>query len=278
MSENTPDSVEDFLIQFLGDDPKSPDFIRNKASKLLDQDPRSAEALTGRAWANYELDDYEEAIRDATKAIELCPDAYLPWHIRGASYWQSGKPAKAEPDLSEAIRLSQNVELFLDEAYRYRGGIRCNDNRTVEAIDDLNRCIKIDPDDAWAYVFRGNAFYLDKKYRNAKRDYEFAVGLDEDDPYPAATFAWCLAVCPDDEIRDGVRSLELAKRANDLSDGAYQADLAVAYAESGDFKAAVKAQTQAIKHCEDKSEKKDLLQRLRLFESNQPYREAGGDK
>ena len=272
MSE-TPEEVEDVFLNFLGDDPKSPKQIRTQMTKKIAKDPQSAKAWTARAWANYELNEFDDAIADANKAIKLCPESYLPWHVRGASYWHTGQPKKAEPDLTEAIRLADSVKLFLEKTYRFRGGLRCNDKRAEEAIKDLNQCVKIDPEDSWGYVFRGNAYCLQKKYGKALKDYEKAISLDKDDPYPLSTLAWLLATCPEAKFRNGRRAVQLGERANDLSDDEYLADLAAAYAEVGDFKNAVKTQKRAIKKCQEPEEKPKLEKRLKLFESERPHRD-----
>ena len=263
------EEVEELFLSFLGDDPTPPKQIRAQMNKQISKNPTSGKAWAARAWANYELEDYDAAIADATRAIQLCPDSYLPWHVRGSCHWRTDNPQQAEPDLTEAIRLADGVQLFLEETYRYRGGLRCNDNRLPEAIDDLNQCLKIHPDDSWGYVFRGNALCRQEKYSQAIKDLERAILIDEDDEYPAATLAWLLATCPEKKIRDGKRAVKLAQLANELSDNAYLPELAAAYAEFGDFNNAMKTQRRAIKQCADSEQATVLNERLAMFESGQ---------
>ncbi|QDT40711.1 cellulose synthase subunit BcsC [Gimesia alba] len=273
----TPDEVEDVFLNFLGDDPKSPRQIRTQMTKQIAKDKKSAKAWTARAWAHYELDDFDDAVADATQAIALCPQSYLPWYVRGASYFCTGQTDEAEADLSEAIRLADSVKLFLEDAYRYRGGIRCDDNRTEEAIKDLNKCLKIRPDDSQAFGFRGIAYCRKQNYRKAIQDFEKAISLADDYPFPLSALAWLLATCPDKKICDGARALELAELANDLSGNEHLEDLAAAYAEVGDFKNAVKTQKRAIKQCQDPQEKAKFEKRLKLFESGQPHHALWGE-
>jgi tetratricopeptide (TPR) repeat protein len=277
MEENTADLVEGFLLQHLGDGIISSKSLRTKMNERIKGSPDSAAAYMVRAFANYNLDDFPAAIRDASQVIDFCSDSYLPWHIRGASYWQSQEPEKAEVDLSESIRLSGSVNLWLEDSYRFRGGIRCNAKRAAEAIDDLTRCLDLDPEDSWAFVFRGNAYCISKQYHSALNDYEQAVSIDEDDPYLVSTLSWLLATCPDDAIRDGHRALELAEHANAIGDDGFHDDLAVARAELGDFAGAVKAQELALRQCDDMTERLRLQERLSLFESGEPYRSCDDD-
>ena len=268
---DTADEVEDVFLNFLGDNPKTAKQIRTQMTKKIAKDPESAKAWAARAWANYQLDEFDDAIADATRAIELCPDSYLPWHIRGAAHFCLVHGDQAEADLTEAIRLADSVKLFLEDSYVFRGGIRCDDKRLEEAFEDLNQSIKIDPEHAWAHLFRGNAYCHQQNYSKAIKDFEQAISLSDDEPRALSTLAWLLATCPEEKIRNGQRAVELAELANDLSDNEYLDDLAAAYAELGDFKRAVKTQKRAIKKCHDRETKPKLEKRLKLYEAEQPY-------
>ena len=268
---DTPNDVEDVFLNFLGDNPKTPKQIRTQMTKKLAKDQQSAKAYAARAWAHCELDEYDEAIEDASRAIELCPQAYLPWFIRGTCHWRLDAPVQAEADLSEAIRLADSVRLWLEVMYRSRGGIRCKANRFDEAIDDLNHCVKHDPNDAWGFAFRGNAYCGKQNYRQAFKDYTKALSFDDSDPYVIGLMAWFLATCPEAKFRDGKRALELAQAANELSDDDDLDKLAAAYAELGDSKSAVKAQKRAIKKNTDPEDLPRLRACLKNYESEQPY-------
>lgn len=268
---DTPHEVEDVFLNFLGDDPKSPKQIRTQMTKQLAKDPESAKAYAARAWAHCELDEYDEAISDATKAIELCPEAYLPWYIRGCSHWRIDKNDLAEADFTEAICLVNSVKLWLEEMYRCRGGIRCDAGRYDEAIADLTKCVKFHAENSYGYAFRGNAYCGKKKYAQALKDYEKALSFDKHDSYVLGLLAWFLATCPNEKYRDGKRALKLAKSANQMSDDDDLDKLAAAYAEVGDFKNAVKTQKRAMKKNSDPEDAKRLQACLECYEAEQPY-------
>ncbi|MEE2934470.1 MAG: hypothetical protein VYA84_00565 [Planctomycetota bacterium] len=69
----------------LGYDYTSPKQIRTKIKKELAKDPGSAKGSAASAWAYHDSEESDNAVGDATEAIELCPEAYLPWHVCGTS-------------------------------------------------------------------------------------------------------------------------------------------------------------------------------------------------
>ncbi|MCA9176133.1 MAG: tetratricopeptide repeat protein [Planctomycetales bacterium] len=268
---DTPDQVETLLLSFLGDNPKSPKQVRTAMNKRLEKSPDSAAAWTARAWAHYELEQFEDAISDATRAIELCGEAYLAWHVRGVAHFCLCHLEETDRDLSEAIRLSSGVELFLEEAYLSRGGARCDTGRLEDALKDLRQCLKLAPDHAWAYLYRGNVRCRQRQFKKAIQDFEKAIALDRDDGRPRAHLAWLLATCDDPKVRDGKRALQLAKQANKLSGDEYPGELAAAHAELGKFKDAVKVLQPSLRNCDDATELALRKRCLAKYEAGEPY-------
>jgi tetratricopeptide (TPR) repeat protein len=93
--------------------------------------------------------------------------------------------------------------------------------------------------------------------------------------------AMILASCPDANRRDGAKAVESAAQACALTgwnQPAYLDTLAAAYAEAGDFAAAVKWQSRAIELLPDEAMKADFQSRLALYQAGKPYRQglAGG--
>jgi hypothetical protein len=86
-----------------------------------------------------------------------------------------------------------------------------------------------------------------------------------------------LATCPDERQRDGKRAVVMATKACTISGwkDPYLIDtLAAAYAESGDFEAAIRWQTKALEMLSrDEQAVQAGRQRLELYRENKPYRE-----
>jgi len=91
-------------------------------------------------------------------------------------------------------------------------------------------------------------------------------------------FAWELAVSPTAELRDGAFAVEIMEGVTaERPSPAYIDTLAAAYAEAGRFEDAVREQQRAIEALERDAppETRDVfLERLDLYRSSQPYREA----
>ncbi len=89
----------------------------------------------------------------------------------------------------------------------------------------------------------------------------------------SGNMAWLLATCPADEIRDGQKAVELAKQTCEFTGWKSPSaidTLAAAYAEAGDFAAAMAAEEKAIEIAPDEP---TFKLRAALYENGKPYRE-----
>jgi TPR repeat protein len=136
-----------------------------------------------------------------------------------------------------------------------------------------------------AYVSLGVMY---EKGQGVPRDYAqarklFESGTAQGAPACANCLAWLLATCPDASIRDGQRALSIATRVFQQSPSAANLDtLAAAYAETGDFSNAVRAQEQAIERLktersEDRQEAQQIEAQFRAhlqsYRAKQPWHE-----
>jgi tetratricopeptide (TPR) repeat protein len=127
--------------------------------------------------------------------------------------------------------------------------------------------------------------YLASQYAEGKgvpKDYQKAVELyhkavnQEPNPYAFNDFAWFLGTCPDDSQRNGKEPVRYATKACELTEwkkANFIGTLAAAYAEIGDFDAAVKYQKQAIAFGSDYPDKQVMEKALKLYQQRKPYRE-----
>ena len=121
------------------------------------------------------------------------------------------------------------------------------------------------------------------KGEGVKIDFEEAIryyqkSLDQSYSKTYLYFAWLLATCPEKEHRNGLKAIELAKKAVDLSSKSPQGlgALAAAYAETGQFDLAIEMQNMAISFV-DPDDQEVYLERLQSYEGGHPWRENNSD-
>jgi tetratricopeptide (TPR) repeat protein len=158
---------------------------------------------------------------------------------------RKGQPEEAMVHYEEAIQLQPNYA----DAYYNRGNILFGEGRIDEAMADWEKTLQLRPNDADAYTCLGNAFLRRGLVEEAVSHYEKAIALAPEDPHSRINIAWVLATAPDASIRDGIKAVEFAQQAVQLSGGKdpkFLRTLAAAYAESGRFSEAITTTKQAI--------------------------------
>ena len=175
-------------------------------------------------------------------------------------------------DLSEVIRLDPT-----SNSYTLRGMAWGRNKQYDKSIEDLNEAILLDPTNATAHFFLANAWKANKEYENAFAYYSETIRLNPNLSAAYNMLAWIRATCPDDNLRDGEKAVELALAAcklTDRKDPDMLDTLAAAYAEAADFNKAVECQEEANKLLTDESARSEGLERLHLYTENKPYRDT----
>ncbi|MCP3944897.1 MAG: M48 family metalloprotease [Desulfobacteraceae bacterium] len=97
------------------------------------------------------------------------------------------------------------------------------------AKEILFQQLEVGPENSDLYVFVGDYYYNDKVYDKAVAAYENVIRIDSKNIHALNNLAWLFATCPDEQFRDGARSLELASKAVSLKREAFVLDT---YAEA----------------------------------------------
>ena len=160
----------------------------------------------------------------------------------------------------------------------YRRGIMYLHSGSFDlAIDDFDQVIRLERQFAGAHTGRGYAWLQQGEFEKAISDYSEAVRLDPGDYSALNACAWIWSTCPDHRYRDGKKAVESATRACRLTlwkDADLLDTLAAAYAETGDFEAAAKKQSDAIELLADQNKQADFRARLALYQQKKPYRHS----
>jgi tetratricopeptide (TPR) repeat protein len=241
----------------------------NEAIRL---EPSNSSFFTVRGRVNFEMHHYDAAIADYTEAIRLDPSNVVAYNDRGGAWQSKGEYKRAEADLNEAIRLSPNDAV----AYANRATNWAAQGDYVRALADSNQAVKVDPSSCFALVNRGNILTTMGNYPDALPDFDQAIRIDPYDWESYYGWAKILGAAPWSQMRDGKRAKAMSEKACELSmwrEWQPLAALAAAYAELGDFEAAVKWQTQAMALSQpaEQRHQKDNLQRLAAYRAGKPF-------
>jgi tetratricopeptide (TPR) repeat protein/uncharacterized membrane protein YwzB len=136
--------------------------------------PDLPRALENRGGAYKHLGQFDKAIADYSRAIEIYPEYADAYNNRGAANYDLRQLDKAIADYSRAIEINPNYA----PAYFNRGIAYGNLGKWYEAIADCSRSIGIYPKNAVAYYIRGIAYETLGQLEKAINDYSKALEIN----------------------------------------------------------------------------------------------------
>ena len=142
-------------------------------NQVIELEPKNLDAYFNRALAKNEIGDFNGAILDYTKIIFYNPDGDS-YYNRGNSKYSLEDFEGAKADYLLALEMDSQ---FIDARYN----LACANYFLEEyenSIENLNKVIKVVPDDARIYTQRANAYLALSKFRLALRDYSLAILID----------------------------------------------------------------------------------------------------
>jgi tetratricopeptide (TPR) repeat protein len=277
----------------------------DRAIKL---EPDAAGALLQRARLRAIRGDRPEAIADLDKAIRVAADDSIPLLLRARIHQQAGDAERAAADVARVLEKQPDNPAALElrglmaaEQHDYAAAIRDfrrlvsqKQDDTVlvsqlamlymaakqprEAIKRFSRALEIDENHFPSRRGRSDAEISIGDHKAALTDLEKALTLEADDSGVLNNLAWLLATSPDDAVRDGKRSIELATKACEVTKWQQPhiiSTLAAAYAETGDFDSARKYSAQSVEADADTPAevRKQLEGELASYRAGKPWRE-----
>jgi tetratricopeptide (TPR) repeat protein len=121
---------------------------------------------------------------DVINQYEKVPSAYLN---RGIAYARENNYDKAIEDISKAIQLDMNnTNAFNNgaKAYYNRGNMYASERKFDMALKDFDKCIELNPKYKQAYFNRGNIYSDRQEYGQAMADFSKAIELDPGEAKP----------------------------------------------------------------------------------------------
>ncbi len=219
--------------------------------------------------------EYDKAIADYTRALQLNPSFAVAYTNRGIAWCRKGEYDKAIADYHEALRLDPNDV----DTYTNRGAAWDHKGKYDEAIADFNQALRLDPNHADVYYNRAITWKKKGQHDKAIADYKQSIKLNPNDADFYTNLALLQATSADETCRDAEAALANAKKAYELTGGTVWqvADtLAAAYAECGDFENACKWERRAITLAAKVAAGEDIEEArncLELYRRGEPYHE-----
>ena len=138
---------------------------------------RNYEYFFNRAQDKFELADYEEAILDYNKALELSPtEICLVYSMRGNAKRNSGDFDGAISDQNKAL----DFDPLYADGYFNRGIAKFQKGDFDGAIEDYSQVLKINPKDSDAFFNRANVKKEIGDMKGACEDWRKAADLGDD--------------------------------------------------------------------------------------------------
>ncbi|MFC1839336.1 tetratricopeptide repeat protein [Thermodesulfobacteriota bacterium] len=126
---------------------------------------------------SYRNDEYiDERISVWKKAKNIVLNNDNEYFIRGRTYYDLQQYDYAISDFNKCIELNPKHFLY----YEYRGAAYLKENKFEDAIFNYTKAIELSPKDAFNYYIRGKAFKENNQYSNAIVDFNKALELEQE--------------------------------------------------------------------------------------------------
>ena len=143
---------------------------------VVDQKIKSKTAIHLFKGKSYrEKEQWDEAIAEYNKALEINPKFAMAYNDRGIAYRWKGQYDQAISDHNKALEINSRYA----EAYNSRGVAYYTKGQHDKAISDYNKAIEINPRYAYAYNNRGVAYDAKGNMKKACSDWKWACELGE---------------------------------------------------------------------------------------------------
>ena len=150
-------------------------------NRAIELDPKLVDAYTNRGLAYSEKGDHARALADHNKALELEPGSIFAYTSRGKALAGMGDHEKAMADHDAAL------EMDTDEKYEFliqtnRGHLYVEMGDLPRALEAFTEAVRTTRHPTVSHTNRGNVYMALGDYQSALGDYSTARSYDRDSP------------------------------------------------------------------------------------------------
>ncbi len=218
----------------------------------------------------------DEAVAHYRRALEIKPDNAEIRNNLGNALANRGQVNEAIAEYRKALEIKPDYAGAQNNLALALAGC----GRVDEAIANYQAALKINPDNVNAHRNLAVVASGRKKILAALAQRRELLRSRPQDATLLNDTAWLLATDPNASFRNGPEAVELAQRANKLSDGKRPeilATLAAAYAEAGRFVEAGQTAQKALDLAAQQSNQalaESIQAKIRLYEAAKPFHES----
>lgn len=243
--------------------------------QALELDPDKFEIHNNLGYTLVKMGRVNESFPHLQKALEMEPNRASVQYNLGNALLQSGLVDEAIVHLQKAVELDPTYV----PAHSNLGSALLQKGRVDESFYHLQRALEIDPDYIAAHFNLANTLLQMGRADEAVSHLQKILTTDPDDPEAQKNMAWVLATSPEARIRDGAKAVELAERANQLTENRNPImgiTLAAAYAEAGRFPDAIRTAEAALQSATDSGNvalANGIRGHIEIYRSGRPFRD-----
>ncbi|MGI8956936.1 MAG: tetratricopeptide repeat protein [Chthoniobacterales bacterium] len=271
--------------------------------------PNDSEMHRNLGKALYQSGAVDDALAEFREALHLRPTDSDAAYSLGNAYLEKGDSKAAIPYFQRAIAANRrnvaahyNLAIALQRNGQFEEAISefretlaldpqkveahnnlaitfLKSGRKQEAISEWQAALRIQPGNTEMHNNLAVALLEQGQAAAAVREWRETLRLQPDRLGPEISLAWILATSPESNVRDGKVALELAQRASQAgaeSDPMVYRVLAAAYAETGQYSAAIRTAKEGTQHADAQGQSAvaQLLQDdLALYQQDIPLRD-----
>ncbi len=142
-------------------------------NKSIELNPHFFISYYNRGNIKLKLGDFQGSINDCNKAIEIIPNFVLAYIVRGIAKFKLKDNKGAIYDFNKSIEIDNNFA----SAYIGRGLVKADLKDINGAINDFDKAIEIDPKNEQFYISRGGIKYFSGFKEQGCQDFEKAKEL-----------------------------------------------------------------------------------------------------